>query len=233
MKNLGDRMKRYENVSRYYLTRRTPIIVRVDGRSFHTLLRGTDKPFDKRFMAAMLIAAEYVSSEMSGFKLAYIQSDEANFLLTDYDSLDTQGWFDYNLSKIISISAAQMTASFNYFTRVYYPLLDKRQALFDSRAFNIPKEDVANYFLWRAKDWQRNSLSMYARSFFSHKELLNKHSSEVHEMLYGIGKNWATDLSDILKNGTWMIKGQNGGKHDILPSYPDISEVVDPLVEIV
>ena len=30
--NLGDRMKTYENVTRTYLTRRTPIIIRIDGK---------------------------------------------------------------------------------------------------------------------------------------------------------------------------------------------------------
>lgn len=32
--SLGDRMKGYENVSRNYLTRRIPAIIRIDGRLF-------------------------------------------------------------------------------------------------------------------------------------------------------------------------------------------------------
>jgi len=229
MKNLGDRMKRYENVSRYCLTRRTPVIIRVDGKAFHTLLKGAEKPFDSTFISIMQDSATFLSNKIQGFKLTYVQSDEASFLLTDYDKLDTQGWFDYNLSKIVSISAAIMSTAFNlYCLRSHLQV--NGFGLFDSRAFNIPREEVANYFLWRAKDWQRNSLSMYARSFFSHKELMDKHSSEVHEMLHGIGKNWAMDLDDRLKNGSWSVKDK-GWKHDILPCYPDISEVVDPLVE--
>ena len=35
---LGDRMKNnYENITRYYLTRRMPVIIRIDGKAFHTL----------------------------------------------------------------------------------------------------------------------------------------------------------------------------------------------------
>ena len=34
--SLGDRMKRYEYVSRNYLTRRVPVIIRIDGKAFHT-----------------------------------------------------------------------------------------------------------------------------------------------------------------------------------------------------
>lgn len=230
MKNLGERMKKYENVSRYHLTKRTPVIIRVDGKAFHTFLKGTEKPFDQTFISIMRDSTQSLSEEMQGFKLAYVQSDEASFLLTDYDKLDTQGWFDYNLAKMISISSAKMSSMFNYLCR--QPRLQTYGfGLFDSRAFNIPKEEVANYFLWRAKDWQRNSLSMYARSFFSHKDLMNKSSSEVHEMLYGVGKNWATDLDDILKNGSWLVKGAEW-RHDVLPSYQDISKIVDPLVRI-
>ena len=47
---LGDRMKEYENVSRIYLTRRIPMIIRVDGRAFHTYTKNFRKPFDKVFL---------------------------------------------------------------------------------------------------------------------------------------------------------------------------------------
>ena len=50
---LGDRMKRYENVSRFYLTRRVPVIIRIDGKAFHTFTRGMKKPFDRVLMTVM------------------------------------------------------------------------------------------------------------------------------------------------------------------------------------
>ena len=51
MKNhLGNRMKEnYENTYRIKLTRRTPVIIRVDGKAFHTLTRKCEKPFDENF----------------------------------------------------------------------------------------------------------------------------------------------------------------------------------------
>ena len=51
--NIGSRMKEYEMVSRNYLTRRTPVIIRLDGKAFHTLTRGLDKPFDEHFVRIM------------------------------------------------------------------------------------------------------------------------------------------------------------------------------------
>jgi len=213
--SLGDRIKKYEGVSRQYLTPRMPAIVRVDGRAFHTLTKNADKPFDKNIMESMVQAAVSVAQDMQGFKAAYIQSDEATFLLTDYDELETEGWFNYNLSKIVSISAAVMSVNFKrYYQCDEFPV-------FDSRAFNVPKEDVVNTFLWRAQDWERNSLQMYSRSFFSHKELHKKNREDMHNMLHDIDKNWTTDLTDMEKNGTFIINTKDGLvlKKNILPLW--------------
>ena len=48
---LGDRMKTYyEEVTKTKLTRRTPVIIRLDGCHFHTFTRGFRKPFDDDFV---------------------------------------------------------------------------------------------------------------------------------------------------------------------------------------
>ena len=72
---------------------RTPIVIRVDGKAFHTLTKNFYRPFDYKFIDSMVMAALALFREMQGCKMAYIQSDEASFVLTDYDQLDTQGWF--------------------------------------------------------------------------------------------------------------------------------------------
>ena len=219
--SLGDRMKRnYEGPARLYLTRRTPVIVRVDGRAFHTFTRNFQKPFSPTLTNAMVGAALTVASEMQGCKLGYVQSDEASFLLTDYDELQTQPWFAYNKSKVESISASTMTAAF---ARHMSVAGISRPATFDARAFNIPEDEVVNYFLWRAKDWARNSISMYAQSRFSRKELDGKSCADMHEMLHEVGLNWTTDLVDNKKNGTFIMS--SGVREDILPTYAAINEL--------
>lgn len=50
MKNLGDRMKRYENSYRFYLPNRTYTIIRVDGKAFHTYTKGLNRPYDIDFI---------------------------------------------------------------------------------------------------------------------------------------------------------------------------------------
>lgn len=227
MQDIGDRMKaNYEDRNRFYLARRTPVIVRVDGKAFHTYTRGFDRPFDMPLVVAMVDAAKHVAEEMQGFKAAYIQSDEASFFLTDYDELNTEAWFDYNKSKIETIAAATMTAYFNVHR------LRTTVAVFDARSFSIPKEEVVNYFLWRAKDWERNSVSMYCRSIYSANQMHGQGKADQHELLHQAGKNWATDLSDQLRNGTWLFRSEREivKRCDLLPKYADIAAVLDPLV---
>jgi len=206
MKDIGTRMKEnYENRQRFYLTRRTPVIIRLDGKAFHTLTRKCEKPFDLPLNTAMVYTAQYLVSEIQGAKLAYHQSDEISILLTDYDNLDTDAWFDYNLQKVVSVSAAMCTAKFNEFH--FYP--GDGFALFDARAFNIPKEEVTNYFIWRQQDWTKNSVQMLARAHFSHKELHGKNQKAMITMLEERGVRW-NELADHWKNGTTIYKYMRG-----------------------
>lgn len=220
---IGDRFKtNYEKPCRFYLTRRTPVVIRVDGRAFHTFTRGLEKPFSYSFIAAMQYAAMVTMEEMQGFKLGYIQSDEASFVLTDYDSLQTQPWFGYNKAKIETTTASLMTA---YFGRALRLKGLKEIATFDARAFNVPESEVANYFLWRALDWNRNSIQMYARSIFSHAELQNKSCADIHDMLHARGRDWAHCCSDVEKNGTFIIGPGCEVREDVRPTYPDIAKL--------
>ena len=200
MDSLGDRMKaNYEDRYRFYLTRRTPVIIRLDGKAFHSLTRGYEKPFSQTFCSAMDTVALKLCEDIQGAKCAYVQSDEISILLTDFDKLTTSAWFDYNVQKIASVSAGMASA---ILTNI---LGDDTVAVFDSRVFNIPKEEVANYFVWRQKDWIRNSVEMLARSHFSHKELHKKCQADMHEMLHTKGVNWA-DLKQRYKNGKFVYR---------------------------
>jgi len=193
---LGDRMKKYESVSNHKLTQKVPVILRVDGKAFHTFTKNATKPFDINLIESMVRSAEEVAKEMMGFVLAYHQSDEVTFYINNNQKLESEAWFDNKISKLVSITASLFTSKFNY-------IYGSNNAVFDCRAFNVPYTEVPNVFIWRQRDWERNSVHMYARSIFSHNDLMNKNKSEIHEMLYERGLNW-NNLHPQLKNGTFI-----------------------------
>lgn len=219
---LGDRIKAYEAASNYRLTPNSCVFLRVDGKAFHTFTRGMRRPFDPVLMQTMVDAAVETAREMQGFKLGYVQSDEATFLLTDFDTHDTAGWFGYEVNKLVSISASTMTMHFNRLFR------EKPTAVFDSRAFVVPQPDAPNVFVWRQQDWARNSLQMLARAHFSHRELHGKNRTAIHDMLHAKGINWAA-LSMREKNGTFILADKTT-HHDVW-RYQDIDDYIGSMTE--
>lgn len=226
---IGKRMKEnYENRAKTYLTRRTPVIIRLDGKAFHTFTRGFNRPFDEVLSNAMNRTMQYLCENIQGCVLGYTQSDEITLVLIDYMNLNSDGWFDYNVQKMCSISASMATMAFNrYFedevsswrasnwidTTEYSEQLDKayivaqtRGAMFDSRVFNIPKEEVCNCLIWRQLDATRNSIQMLGQANFSHKELQNKSCNTIQDMLMAEkGINW-NDTPTRFKRGVCCIK---------------------------
>ena len=227
--SLGSRMKTYyEEVPKTKLMRRCPVIIRVDGRAFHTFTKGMKKPFDDVLMKTMQDTTKYLCQNIQGCMLGYTQSDEISLLLIDYKDIKTAAWFDYEVQKVCSVAASMATMAFNksfqenvenlyYNTKVlmtyedgrkWYDLYESKfdKAMFDARCFNIPREDVVNYFFWRQQDASRNSVQMVGRAYFSHKEMEHKSNSEIQDMLMlQKGINW-NDFPAEQKRGSCVIK---------------------------
>jgi tRNA(His) 5'-end guanylyltransferase len=201
---LGQRMKsQYEVRTKYFLPRRTYTIIRLDGKAFHTYLRGFKKPYDENLMSCMDITTKNLCKQIQGAKFAYVQSDEISILLTDFEKETTDAWFDGNIQKIVSVSASMATGFFNNIIKT------DKIAFFDSRTFIIPDHtEVENYFIWRQKDAIRNSIQMTAQSLYSHKELNNKSQSDLQEMIFKKGQNW-NDMIEGFKRGRTIIKRED------------------------
>ncbi len=196
-------MKRYEKVPCAFLTPRMPMIIRVDGKAFHTYTRGMEKPWDLGMRDAMTATAQALVQEISGAKLAYIQSDEISILATDYDALGTQAWFDKNVQKIVSVSASIATMAFN---RAYANSSTRHgRALFDARCFVLPQEEVCNYFLWRQQDASRNSISGLAQANFSHKQLHGVNTGGMQDMLM-LEKNINWNDCEVWQKRGWCVR---------------------------
>jgi len=232
--SLGDRMKGYENISRNYLTRRMPVIIRIDGKAFHSFTRGFKKPFDDILVKSMQDTMKYLCENIQGCVLGYTQSDEITLVLVDYQDRDSCAWFDNNIQKMASVSASMATMAFNnafidnfskeyvkYLTdcidecryrdlelEKYFDVLEKRRfkAMFDSRVFTIPKEEVVNCLIWRQQDATRNSINSVGQANFSHKQLQKKNCSDIQDMLMTEkGINW-NDYPATLKRGSCCIR---------------------------
>lgn len=224
---LGNRMKTYENVTRNYLTRRMPVIIRIDGKAFHTFTRGFKKPFDDIFVKSMQDTMKYLCENIQGCVLGYTQSDEITLVLVDYQNRDTSAWFDNNIQKMVSVSASMATLAFNnafcensrdYLQKFFdqhrkddiefIELMCKKlwAAMFDSRVFTLPKEEVVNCLIWRQQDCVRNSIQSVGQANFSHKQLEGKNCSDIQDMLMTEkGINW-NDYPTHLKRGSCCIK---------------------------
>lgn len=222
--NLAKRMKEYyEKIPNTKLMRRCPVICRLDGRSFHTFARGFKRPFDDVLIKTMQETAKYLCENIQGCSLAYTQSDEISLLLIDYQRFETSAWFDYEIQKMCSISASMATMAFNNIFRdmvgelhikgtleeEYSCILYKaaqKGAMFDARVFNIPKEEVTNYFYWRQLDASRNSIQMVGQANFSHAQLQYKSCNDIQDMLMiQKGINW-NGFPACQKRGSCVVK---------------------------
>ena len=229
---LGKRMKTfYEFVPHTRLMRKCPVILRIDGKAFHSFTRGFKRPWDELLVKTMQETMKYLCENIQGCVLGYTQSDEISLLLIDYQNIDTCAWFDYKVQKLCSISASMATLAFNkafeknindYIDAVAalqdYDIVDEKKyisklkkalekgAMFDARCFNIPEKEVTNYFYWRQVDATRNSIQMLGQANFSHKELQNKSRSDIQDMLMlQKGINW-NDCTTYQKRGCCCIK---------------------------
>ena len=243
--DLDIRMKQYEKITDQKLINRLPVIIRLDGRSFHSFTKGFKKPFDNILIYSMQETALYLCKNVQNCVLAYTQSDEISLLLVDYKEFDTQPWFDNRIQKIVSTSAALASMKFkevfennidqfgkcnipdwdmggtnewltdqqqqdlDYSQKLYFAIKNKYKG-FDSRCFNLSKDEVANYFFWRQQDCIRNSLQMVAQSKFSQAELQNKNTADIKEMLLEKHIDWENDFETHKQRGTCCIKNNNG-----------------------
>ena len=248
--DLGNRMKTfYEQIPKTKLMRRTPVIIRIDGKAFHTFTRGFKRPFDEILIKTMQETTKYLCENIQGCVLGYTQSDEITLVLVDYQRFESCAWFDYEIQKICSISASMATMAFNKFfaknvkeydmkwkcgltpqsveiQKAHYDYMEvlnkavEKGAMFDARVFNIPKEEVTNCVYWRQLDASRNSIQMVGQANFSHKELHCKTCNDIQDMLM-LQKNinW-NDFPTHQKRGTCVVRNK------IVVESNDITETV-------
>lgn len=234
--DMAKRMKEYEKNSRTSLMKRTPVIIRVDGKRFSKYTNTFVKPFDAVMVKAMQETMKYLCKNIQGCVLGYTQSDEISLVLVDYYDINVSPFYDNEVQKMCSIVASMTTLAFNRFfaegvNELYYDMCcaslgdepdeDKVEeynaalkryknktwnAMFDCRVFNIPKDEVTNYLFWRQTDASRNSVQAVAHVHFTQKELENVTVSQMQDILFTKKGINWNDYATELKRGSCCIK---------------------------
>ena len=172
------------------------VVVRLDGRAFHTLTKGMDKPFDLRMVAAMESAALSAADAVNGCLLAYWQSDEISLVFPSRPS-ETGGAaegvlpFGGRAQKLSSVLASAAAVGF---VRAMpeapgTPCFDGRVLVADTPG------EVSDYLAWRIADSRKNAISSAAHALFGHSRLVGVGTAERRHMLEGT--EWETVPEDF------------------------------------
>lgn len=182
----GDRMKAYERVRSEDRLDRGIVYARLDGRGFSNFTRGMIRPFDGRMTRFMIDVTKYLV-ERTGASMGYTQSDEISLV---WDVSEAGGFlFDGKIQKLASTLAAMASSKFMLdLSKSSLADFADRLPHFDCRIFNLPsRTEGANALLWREQDCRKNSITMAASEFFSHKELQGVSGERKIEMMEKIG----------------------------------------------
>jgi tRNA(His) 5'-end guanylyltransferase len=203
--SLGDRMKFYEGrFTNEVLMPMIPVMARLDGRSFSRFTKGLARPYDERLSNLMQQTTRYLV-DATGARAGYTQSDEISLVWLQ-NSPDSDIFFSGKLTKMVSVLASMCSVYFNKHLSELLPEKSDQSPVFDCRVWNVPLEyEACNCLIWREMDATRNSVSMAARSFYSHKELHGKNSSQMQEMMFQKGQNW-NDYPSFFKRGTYVFR---------------------------
>jgi tRNA(His) guanylyltransferase len=235
MDSFGDRMKMYENseAGRRFMPL-LPVCARLDGKTFHTFTHGLERPFDPRLTELMRQTTKYLV-ETTGASIGYTQSDEISLVWYSFE-FKSQIYFDGRIQKMASVLAAMTTAYFNKYLPEFLPEKSDAMPLFDCRVWQVPTlEEAANTFLWREVDAKKNSISMAARHYYSHRELHQKTGNEMQEMLFQKGVNW-NDYPNHFKRGTFvqrhkLVRGFSAEELEQLPPKHQAHNKPDLVIE--
>lgn len=206
--SLSDRMKKYETTIDYKLNPCMQYIIRLDGKGFSKMVKKwkCEKPFDNRFNEAMNYASKKLFNLIPNINVIWHGSDEISIWFECPNVEDM--YFEGRIQKLVSLSASQVTVYFNKKLQELFNC-ELPFGIFDARVLQLPnKMEVSNYFIFRQRDHIRNSISGYAQTYFSNKELTKKNSNEKLEMLLSKGIDYNKEIinKEWIKFGTFLWK---------------------------
>ena len=196
-------MKEYEVYSSLKVPKNSKIIMRLDGRSFHTLAHDLEliKPYDENFYKVMSSVCRDLFEEFSPL-FVYTFSDEISLL---FDNVP----FDGRIEKLNSVIASFTASSFV----MHYNREFKKPPAFDSRVIPISDDDIVKYFKWRQDESWVNCVNSHGISYLKSKypnkiandKINGMNLSEIHELLFENGIN-LNDVETYKKRGIGIYR---------------------------
>jgi len=189
--SLAARMKSYEAQFDQTLPLDKPIILRLDGHGFSRFTSHFARPFDERIHTAMTSTCADLLHFFPRATVAYTQSDEITLVFPE--GVQT---FNERVQKLCSLSASYCSVRFNKHLTDALKAMPEPEvkgdveevlgtAHFDARFFPVP--DVAealNNLIWRCRnDAVRNSVSAFARTMYSTKEMNGRKTRDLVSMM--------------------------------------------------
>ena len=189
--SLAARMKSYEANFDQTLPLDKPIILRLDGHGFSRFTSHFARPFDERIHTAMISTCADLLHFFPRATVAYTQSDEITLVFPE----GVQS-FNERVQKLCSLSASYCSVRFNKHLTDALKAMPKPEvkgdveevlatAHFDARFFPVPDiAEALDNLIWRCRnDAVRNSVSAFARTMYSTKEMNGKKSKDLVSMM--------------------------------------------------
>jgi len=177
-------------MSNYRLLNKVPLIININGRSFHKITSLLDKPYCTEFAEGMLSTTVKLCMEIDGALFAYQHNDEITIVVRNDQTQETLPWYDNKLQNICSITSSIATQHFNLFA-VNTKLNLMGDALFTSQVFVVPTiAEAINTIIY--KQQSNFYLSIQFACFY---ELLKKYDkTTIKEMLSDLSIDEKIDL---------------------------------------
>jgi len=166
----------------------SPIIIRIDGRSFHALTESLVRPFDEHFSTVMTeVGRDLIERSGLGIRFAYTFSDELSLY---FDELP----FDGRIEKLDSVVASYAASSYT----LRFP--SSEPVAFDSRIIPITLDTLCPYLLLRQQEAWRNHNNAYSQHLMRENGLSSSETSsylhekstkDLHEICFAHGINLA------------------------------------------
>lgn len=231
---LGDKLKLQEQMEAgrkadAYL----PLMARIDGKCFSKFTKGLARPYDERFIRLMVETTKHLVEESEAL-LGYCQSDEITlyWFLDKENFSNREHWFGGKYQKLTSVLASTASSFFASNLCTFLPEKVNKFPVFDARVWNVPDlEHVYLNFLWRLQDATKNSVSMLAHNYFSHKSLHGVTCNEMKDKLREYGKPWENNPRPFT-HGTYICRQRVLVPVDD-PSFLNIPEVHKPTEPVV